>query len=339
MPTSKNRLAPAAARSGRFTAPRRRGDAMNRRCEDRPGAVRDPGHEAVRTIAFDVGKYGRYLLADAGRTDALPGFITSPQRHRLAFYEIALVEAGHGHLDIDGAPLQVRPYRVIVTAPGESRSWRLDDAGLRASVAFFDARWLDDVAGDLAHDATFPVLGAPRVARSLALPQRDFSRMVRVVDDMRDELADARADSVHVLRAQFLQLLLLLQRHGAGSMPQVRDAAFDVARRFRRLVDQRFAVWPDVADYAKEMRISPRHLNACVKRSTGRTASGVIHDRLVVESQRRLLSTREPVAAIAEALGFCDASYFVRFFRRQTGCTPAEFRRHRGSPIVDRITD
>ena len=312
--------------------------AMERESGDRSGVRRAAG-EPVRDIAFDVRKYGRYLLADAGRTDALPGFITSPQRHRLTFYEIALVEAGCGYLDIDGAPLQVRPYRVIVTAPGESRSWHVDHARLRASVAFFDPRWLEQVGGDPSHDATFPVLGAPRAARSLALPQRDFSRMVRVVDDMRDELGSARADSVEVLRAQFQQLLLLLQRHGTGSTQQPRDAAFEIARQFRRLVDQRFAVWPDVADYAREMRVSPRHLNACVKRSTGRTASAVIHDRLVAESQRRLLSTREPVAGIAEALGFCDASYFVRFFRRQTGCTPAAFRRHRGSPIVDRVND
>jgi AraC family transcriptional activator of pobA len=311
---------------------------MNRESHDRRGTLRDP-REPVRTIAFDVRKYGRYLLADAGRTDALPGFITSPQPHRLAFYEVALVEAGHGHLDLDGVPLPVRPCRVIVTAPGEARSWRLDQTGLRASVAFFDPRWLDDVAGDPPHDTAFPVLGAPRAARSLALPQRDFSRMVRVVDDMRDELAAARADSVHMLRAQCLQLLLLLQRHGAGPAHELRDAAFDVARRFHRLVDQKFAAWPDVADYARAMRISARHLNACVKRSTGRTASAVIHDRLVAESQRRLLFTRDSVATIAEALGFCDASYFVRFFRRQTGATPADFRRHRGSPIVDRITD
>lgn len=311
---------------------------MERQSGNRSGGPRG-ARDAVRDIVFDVHKHGRHLLADAGRTDALPGFITSSQPHRLAFYEVALVEAGHGYLQIDGAPLRVRPYRVIVTVPGESRSWRLDGAGLRASVAFFDSRWLHDVSGNPSVDATFPVLDAPRAARSLALSPREFGRMVRVVDDMRDELAAVRADSVHVLRAQFQQLLLLLQRHAAASTPPLHDAAFHVARRFHGLVDQRFAAWPDVADYAREMRISPRHLNACVKRSTGRTASAVIHDRLVVEAQRRLLSTCETVAGIAEALGFCDASYFARFFRRQAGCTPAEFRRHRGSPIVDRESD
>jgi len=312
--------------------------ATSRGSAGQPGAPRDPG-EHVRTIDFDVRKYGRYLLADAGSTDALPGFITSRQPHRLAFYEVALVEEGNGHLVLDGAPLPVRPYRVIVTAPGEARSWRLDRAGLRASVAFFDPRLLDDVAADTPQAAAFPVLRAARAARGFALQRRDFARLMRVVDDMRDELAAVRPDSSHLLQAQLLQLLLLVQRHGPGPADPLRDAASEVARRFTALVEQKFAACPEVADYAKAMRMSARHLNACVKRSTGRTASGVIHDRLVLEAQRRLLGSPDTVATIAETLGFCDASYFVRFFRRQTGCTPAAFRRHRGSPIVDRISD
>jgi AraC family transcriptional activator of pobA len=33
-----------------------------------------------------------------------------------------------------------------------------------------------------------------------------------------------------------------------------------------------------------------------------------------------------PVKDIAEALGFSDPAYFTRFFKRQTGLSPAAFR-------------
>jgi AraC family transcriptional activator of pobA len=36
--------------------------------------------------------------------------------------------------------------------------------------------------------------------------------------------------------------------------------------------------------------------------------------------------TNEPAASIAESLGFEDASYFSRFFRRETRVSPARFR-------------
>jgi AraC family transcriptional activator of pobA len=293
----------------------------------------------LRVVNFDVRKYGRYLLADAGSTDALPGFITSPEPHRLTFYEIALVEDGDGYLELDGEALEVRPNRVIVTAPGEARSWRLDERGLRARVAFFDPRVLDGLTGPRSCETAFPFLAAPRSTRTFTPPHRDFARMTQIVADMRDELAAPRADSAELLRAQLLHLLVLAKRHGAGAGHDVRDAGADLAQRFSLLVERKFTVWPGVADYAHAMRVSARHLNACVRHATGRTASAVIHDRLVLESQRRLLGTSESAAVIAEALGFSDASYFVRFFRRHTGCTPAVFRRHRGSPIVHRKTD
>jgi AraC family transcriptional activator of pobA len=39
-----------------------------------------------------------------------------------------------------------------------------------------------------------------------------------------------------------------------------------------------------------------------------------------------LLYTGESAARIAVALGFEDASYFSRFFRRMTGLSPSRFR-------------
>ena len=293
----------------------------------------------MRVVNFDVRKYGRYLLADAGSTDALPGFITSPEPHRLTFYEVALVEDGDGYLELDGQALEVRPNRVIVTAPGEARSWHLAGRELRARVAFFDPRMLDGMTGRESCESAFPFLVARRSARTFAPPPREFERMAQIVADMRDELAVPRADSADLLRAQLLHLLLLAQRHVPSAGTDVRDAATDLAQRFCLLVERKFTVWPRVAQYAHALHVSARHLNACVRHASGRTASAVIHDRLVLESQRHLLGTSEPAAVIAEALGFSDASYFVRFFRRHTGCTPAAFRRHRGSPIADRETD
>jgi AraC-like DNA-binding protein len=33
------------------------------------------------------------------------------------------------------------------------------------------------------------------------------------------------------------------------------------------------------------------------------------------------------VAEVAKKCGFEDASYFVRFFKKKTGCTPNEFKK------------
>lgn len=297
------------------------------------------GRDAVRVVDFDTAKHGRYLLADAGAADELPGFITSDEPHRLSFYEIALIEEGRGHLELDGEAVGVHPSRVIITAAGETRRWRLARSRLRAQLAFFTSGALDDLVGRRPVDHAFPGLAAARSARAITLPRRDFDELGRLVAAMRAEIGAIRADSATVLRAQLLHLLVLLQRHCAGATATSVDAAADLARRFTALVETGFPQGGGVARYAEALGISRRHLNACVRRTTGRTAQCVLHDRRLLEAQRRLSASCEPVTAIAEALGFSDPSYFVRFFRRRTGATPAAFRRSRGSPIVDRQSD
>ena len=49
-----------------------------------------------------------------------------------------------------------------------------------------------------------------------------------------------------------------------------------------------------------------------------------------MNTAKELLSeTDMPVAAVGEKCGYTDSNYFSRIFRKSTGMTPTEFRRHR----------
>jgi AraC family transcriptional activator of pobA len=55
----------------------------------------------------------------------------------------------------------------------------------------------------------------------------------------------------------------------------------------------------------------------------------LIQQRLALEARRRLVYAAGSVSSIAGELGFKDAAYFSRFFRRHSGVGPADFRRRR----------
>lgn len=55
-------------------------------------------------------------------------------------------------------------------------------------------------------------------------------------------------------------------------------------------------------------------------------AIDVLHIRVVAEAQLLLTRTENSVAAIAEALGFDDASCFCHYFKRYARQTPLAFR-------------
>ncbi len=307
----------------------------------------------IAAIPFHRTKYGPDLLCDACAVEDLPGFIADPRPHALRFTEVALVTAGAGTLEIDGEALPVAPGRVLLTRPGEVRRWRLHPVGdaeatasapLAARLLFFEHGFVDGFFGEADFLATLPLAGLPPRHRSIALEPGRFARLVDLVDDMRDELRRVQPDSHHALRAQTYRLLVDLARERGGTLVRERERerdlerdrdragaparadARDLVRRFTALVDAQFAHTERVACYADALGVTPRHLNRVVHARLGRTASDVIHQRLLREATRLLRHTALPVATVADTLGFSDASYFVRFFRRHAGLTPGAYR-------------
>ena len=75
------------------------------------------------------------------------------------------------------------------------------------------------------------------------------------------------------------------------------------------------------------MHITPGHLNDVIKEVTGKNAKQFIDDRRILEAKRLLYWTEKPVKEIAWELGFDDAAYFTRYYKKETGELPTAFQR------------
>lgn len=286
---------------------------------------------SVRPIAFDRTKYGLPLQVDACTVASIDGFIKKPLPHRLGFYEIALVTAGRGRLELDDAALEVAPWRLCVTRPNEVRRWQLENAQLGGWLAFFEADFLDGFFADPCFVARLPFLSAPAGERSIAMTRRQFDACVDVVGAMAGEIGALRVDSTHLLRADTYRLLMMLQR-SSGAKPACEiDAGARLAARFDKLVAAEARMGERVADYAARLETTSRNLNGCLRRAFGRSAGELIHQHVLRAACRLLLQTDLAAAAIAERLNFSDASYFNRFFQRHAGLPPGTFRHQRRS--------
>lgn len=52
----------------------------------------------------------------------------------------------------------------------------------------------------------------------------------------------------------------------------------------------------------------------------------MITDRVILEIKRMLIDKQLAVNEVALGVGYEDYSYFSRFFKKQTGMSPTEFR-------------
>jgi AraC-like DNA-binding protein len=116
------------------------------------------------------------------------------------------------------------------------------------------------------------------------------------------------------------------QVHDAdGSVQQLAQQAN--FRRFRQLLYTDFASRHQVQDYAAALGMSEKTLSRVRLAAAGAPAKTLINQRKLLEAKRLLAHTNRSVHAIGSELGFDEASNFVKFFRKESGTTPAAFRR------------
>lgn len=124
----------------------------------------------------------------------------------------------------------------------------------------------------------------------------------------------------------------LLKWHGEGQLPYAALArrqphADAVVRRCEDWLGENHRLDNAVARAVEMAGIPERTLKRRFRQATGTTLIGYLQN-LRVEAAKRLLEAGElPVDEVSAAVGYEDASFFRRLFRRLTGLSPGQYRR------------
>jgi len=253
--------------------------------------------------------------------------------HRYEFHTLVCVTRGDCTQMVDFRSLTCQPGSLLVLRPGQAHNYG-DDQDWDGWNVLFRPEFVLPVSR---------TPGDPRLAVDLErLPEHlllnidELQKVTDAIQRMRDDtLIDAPLEDVHALLRHQLHALLtrLSILHGRQqSQEPVISAASQRFKRFQRLVDERFAEWHQVADYASQLGDTEKSLGRAVTAALGMTAKAFIAARINLEAKRLLVHTDMPAAAIADKLGFDEATNFSKFFKREVGCTPMEFRRRQRVP-------
>ncbi len=136
------------------------------------------------------------------------------------------------------------------------------------------------------------------------------------------------------LLSVYLHKIRRLYSAKMGELSPESKASRRLFTRFRRASEQYFQqlaegqrkIMPSVSLLAEEIGVSANYLNESIKSLTGKTASGHLQEKMLLEAKSYLLHSDQQVAQVAYRLGFENVPYFNRFFRKHTGTTPLAFR-------------
>ena len=96
---------------------------------------------------------------------------------------------------------------------------------------------------------------------------------------------------------------------------------------FCMLLDQYYIPERKASFYADRIGISEKRLNQILQEKMGKTITQLIHARLILEAKRKLTTGELTIKEISYYLNFEDHSYFSRFFRKQAGLSPEDFKK------------
>jgi AraC family transcriptional activator of pobA len=252
-------------------------------------------------------------------------------RHRNLF-QILLIERGGGEMICEAATLAFAAPAAILVPPTIAHGFRFQPQITDGLVVSFT----EDVAQALGDRSGEALRRLKALAAEPVIPLGDAGEIVRLsalCADMHEEAFLAREGHRLALRGLLALIAIEVARLAAS---RARTGAVTLApadstvEALCRLVEEHFRKQRLIGFYADKLAVTPDRLNDHVKRASGVTAGHLIRQRVLTEAKRALVFTGQPINEISYDLGFADPSHFARFFRKQTGTTPQEFREGRG---------
>lgn len=257
---------------------------------------------------------------------SLHDWLIRAHRHRNLF-QILVVERGGGEMRFEAS---IQPFAApcaIIVAPNVAHGFRFHANVTDGFVMSFS----EDVASMLGQRSGDAIAQLKTLAAApiVSLNTAGAGRLVRLCDDLHQEMLLARDGHRLAMRAL---LALIAIEAGRQSASRARSGSVTLAPvdstvdSLQRLVEDNFRKERQIGFYASSLAMTADRLNDHVKRAAGVTAGHLIRQRVLTEAKRELVFTGRPIHEIAFDLGFADPSHFARFFRKQTGMSPQDFR-------------
>lgn len=98
-------------------------------------------------------------------------------------------------------------------------------------------------------------------------------------------------------------------------------------QKYLQLINNYYLEKRTVEEYAELLNITSKHLSQTIKQASGKNALTFINERLAAEAKTLIKHTDQDIAEIAYQLNFTDPANFGKFFKKQVGLTPLEFRK------------
>lgn len=273
----------------------------------------------IKTASKEPIFSGSFSIRDV--RELLAGKDMVQELHRHDFFYILALKKGIGNHEIDFTSYKVCDNSIFFMRPGQVHQLSLKAVSTGYLVAF---------KTDFYHPhekASNQLVRKASNMNSYYPGANSFKKLLSILTDIFQEYTDKQESYQEVIKANLDILFIeLVRQHSKSVSNNIIPYTQERLEEFLGLLETHIADHKQVSQYADMLNLTPYQLNAITKTTLGKTCSELINEHIILESKRYLLATSNQVNQIADHLGYEDVSYFIRFFKKQTGYTPETFR-------------
>ncbi len=246
--------------------------------------------------------------------------------HRHSFYHILLFTSGAGSHTIDFQQFTIQPGQIYFMIPGQVHTWNFS-AEADGYVINFSEHFFSAFLKDPLYLERFPFFRGAAEQCVVNLKPETAKNVVELFETVIDEVHNNHFLTHDMICAKLTSLFITVAR----TINDVSDTAINTHHaqlaKYKKLVNAHYSEKKLPKEYALMLHITPGQLNSICNELLGKSAGDIIKDRIMLEAKRLLVNADATIAEIAWNLGFSDNSYFTKYFKKNAGVTPDEFRR------------
>jgi len=248
---------------------------------------------------------------------ALPKDTPPPLPHRHPFYEMIFVTQGNGIMKVDFKDNPIQKGSLYILSPSQIH--------LPIMTEEFHAFLLRFDLSIFAEKTFFENLSIFNFDYML-IEEPSYHLFEELLFSLCEEFESQKTLKQYTLNNLLKLFLIQVQRLLPNVINQTTQTTLFGA--LNALLEESHYQVNTPMYYAKKLKVPIKTLNLAVKEYTGIPCGEYIRSKTIVEAKRMLCFTGMNSNEIAAALGFEDAAYFSRFFKRETGFSPIQFRKN-----------
>jgi AraC family transcriptional activator of pobA len=243
--------------------------------------------------------------------------------HKHDFFLTILFTQGHGKHEVDFQTYEVVRGSIFVLKPGQMHFWELSDDV--DGYIFFHSRMFYESGFNALNIKDFPFFNSLQSPPVYQLAEIRLNKIQYYMNELVEVYQNNEILKFIKIQSLITLVYCEISREKVTFENISNKTYLAKLKLFEDLIEVHFKEIKFVKQYALKLNITEKHLNRITKNCLGKTSTQLIGERNILEAKRMLIYANLNISQIGEALGYFDTSYFVRFFKKNVGCTPSVF--------------